>query len=116
MLKCKLRFGFGRAFYTVFENRFKCFYGNILNCIVSEQKKTKRMSSSSSNNNSRSSSVQTSHESKCKLAFRITKKKDGGAVYFKQDGTRFATEQTLKLQARTEYAVKLEVSPALELE
>ena len=70
-----------------------------------------------SNNNlsNRSSAGSYGSETKVKTSFKLTKSVDGGAVYFKQDGERFDTKETLKLQCSTDYIVKLEISPVMQL-
>ncbi|KAL3874095.1 hypothetical protein ACJMK2_037157 [Sinanodonta woodiana] len=52
-------------------------------------------------------------EFKCSLF--IKKMKDDGTVYLKQDGERFEQAQTIKLNTNTDYEVRLNIRPALEL-
>jgi len=68
-----------------------------------------------SNNSNRSSAASYGGEIKCKVALKITKKKDGTPVFYKQDGERFTNQETLKMQTATDYVVKLEITPSIEL-
>ena len=55
------------------------------------------------------------NEVKFKTVIKLTKS-DGGEIVFKQDGERFTSQETLKLQTNMQYTITLEISPALELQ
>lgn len=57
----------------------------------------------------------TSGEVKFKTTMKILKKDDGGPVFFKFDGERFQTAETIKFQSGVQYRVILEFKPDMEL-
>ncbi len=56
----------------------------------------------------------TSGEVKFKTTMKILKK-DGGPVFFKFDGERFESTETIKFQTGIQYRVILEFRPTMEL-
>eukprot|EP00794_Sanderia_malayensis_P019859 gene19859-21801_t len=57
----------------------------------------------------------TSGEVKFKTTIKILKKDDGGPVFYKFDGERFNTSETIKVQSGAQYRVIVEFKPSMEL-
>ena len=72
---------------------------------------------SNANSNSRrgSGAPGSSGEVKFKTTMKITKKDDGGSIFYKFDGERFRSGETIKLHSGVQYRVILEFKPSMEL-